>query len=128
MGLRADGLWKALPGFSDVFSVSRQGAGGNLAWANVNIGGTLDNPSEDLSARLIKAAGNRLTEIGMGKAAEVADVAARLLNRGTEKNGAGDGAEHNGRKFRIPPRTKFPPRLCHSCRTLRKRGLKQGMT
>ena len=67
VGLRADGLWKALPGFSDVFSVSRQGAGGNLAWANVNIGGTLDNPSEDLSARLIKAAGNRLTEIGNGQ-------------------------------------------------------------
>ena len=74
----------------------------------MNIGGTLDNPSEDLSARLIKAAGNRLTEIGMGKAAEVADVAARLLNRGTGENGAGDGAERNGRKFRIPAADEVP--------------------
>lgn len=115
-------------GFSDVFSVSRQGAGGNLAWANVNIGGTLDNPSEDLSARLIKAAGNRLTEIGMGKAAEVADVAARLLNREPRKTERGMVRNIMAASSGFPPRTKFPPRLCHSCRTLRKRGLKQGMT
>ena len=126
VGLRADGLWKALPGFSDVFSVSRQGAGGNLAWANVNIGGTLDNPSEDLSARLIKAAGNRLTEIGMGKAAEVADVAARLLNRGTEKNGAGDGAEHNGRKFRIPAADEVPAPVVPQLQDAAEKGLKTG--
>ena len=51
----------------------------------------------------------------MGKAAEVADVAARLLNRGTGENGAGDGAERNGRKFRIPAGDGVPvpvvPRL-----------------
>ncbi|MFR1412225.1 MAG: hypothetical protein ACLSUW_07920, partial [Akkermansia sp.] len=52
VGLRADGMWNSLPGFSDVFSASRQGGGAGLVWANVNIGGTLDNPSEDLSARL----------------------------------------------------------------------------
>ena len=94
----------------------------------MNIGGTLDNPSEDLSARLIKAAGNRLTEIGMGKAAEVADVAARLLNRGAGENGAGDGAEGSARRSEFPPRTKYPSRLCRGFRTLRKRGLKPGMT
>lgn len=77
-----------------MFSASRQGAGGNLVWANVNIGGTLDNPSEDLSARLIKAAGDRLTEIGMGKVAEVADVASRLLNKGA---GEGRGKEWHGK-------------------------------
>ena len=126
VGLRADGLWKALPGFSDVFSVSRQGAGGNLAWANVNIGGTLDNPSEDLSARLIKAAGNRLTEIGMGKAAEVADVAARLLNRGTGENGAGDGAERNGRKFRIPAADEVPVPVVPRLQDAAEKGLKTG--
>lgn len=126
VGLRADGLWKALPGFSDVFSVSRQGAGGNLAWANVNIGGTLDNPSEDLSARLIKAAGNRLTEIGMGKAAEVADVAARLLNRGTGENGAGDGAERNGRKFRIPAGDGVPVPVVPRLQDAAEKGLKTG--
>ena len=103
-----------------------QGAGGNLAWANVNIGGTLDNPSEDLSARLIKAAGNRLTEIGMGKAAEVADVAARLLNRGTEKNGAGDGAEHNGRKFRIPAADEVPAPVVPQLQDAAEKGLKTG--
>lgn len=128
VGLRADGLWKALPGFSDVFSVSRQGAGGNLAWANVNIGGTLDNPSEDLSARLIKAAGNRLTEIGMGKAAEVADVAARLLNRGPGKTERGMVRNVMAASSGFPPRTKYPSRLCRGFRTLRKRGLKPGMT
>lgn len=128
VGLRADGLWKALPGFSDVFSVSRQGAGGNLAWANVNIGGTLDNPSEDLSARLIKAAGNRLTEIGMGKAAEVADVAARLLNRGAGETGRGMVRNVMAASSGFPPRTKYPSRLCRGFRTLRKRGLKPGMT
>lgn len=126
VGLRADGLWKALPGFSDVFSVSRQGAGGNLAWANVNIGGTLDNPSEDLSARLIKAAGNRLTEIGMGKAAEVADVAARLLNRGAGENGAGDGAERNGRKFRIPAADEVPVPVVPRLQDAAEKGLKTG--
>lgn len=126
VGLRADGLWKALPGFSDVFSVSRQGAGGNLVWANVNIGGTLDNPSEDLSARLIKAAGNRLTEIGMGKAAEVADVASRLLNRGTGKNGAGDGKEHPGRKFGIPAADEVPVPVVPQLQDAAEKGLKTG--
>lgn len=52
--------------------------------------------SEDLSARLLKAAGERLKEIGMEKVAEAADVASRLFNKaGGERQG--QGWEEGGR-------------------------------
>lgn len=126
IGLRADGLWSSLPGFSDVFSASRQGAGGNLVWANVNIGGTLDNPSEDLSARLIKAAGDRLAEIGMHKVAEVADVASRLLNKGAVEDKEKGGAEKDGRGFRIPAADKVPVPVMPHLQDAAGKGLKTG--
>ncbi len=126
VGLRSDGLWSALPGFSDVFSASRQGAGGNLVWANVNIGGTLDNPSEDLSARLIKAAGDRLTEIGMGKVAEVADVASRLLNKGAGEGRGKDGTEKGNGGFRIPAADQVPAPVMPQLQDAAEKGLKTG--
>ena len=126
VGLRSDGLWSALPGFSDVFSASRQGAGGNLVWANVNIGGTLDNPSEDLSARLIKAAGDRLTEIGMGKVAEVADVASRLLNKGAGEGRGKDGTEKGNGGFRIPAADQVPAPVMPQLQDAEEKGLKTG--
>ncbi len=46
-----DGVWTLLPGFSDVFTAAGDDG---YVWAYVNIGGTLDHPTEDLSARLLK--------------------------------------------------------------------------
>ncbi len=126
VGLRADGLWSALPGFSDVFSASRQGVGGNLVWANVNIGGTLDNPSEDLSARLIKAAGDRLAQIGMGKVTEVADVASRLLNKGAGEDRDQDGDGKADGAFRIPAADKIPVPVMPHLQDAAEKGLKTG--
>lgn len=123
IGLRGDGVWNALPGFSDVFSVS--GKGGNLVWANVNIGGTLDDPTEDLSARLIKAAGDRLTKVGMGKVVEVADVASRLFRKSreeTKKDGKGD--QDGG--FRIPATDAIPKPLMPNLQDAAEKGLKTG--
>ena len=124
VGLRADGMWNSLPGFSDVFSASRQGGGAGLVWANVNIGGTLDNPSEDLSARLLKAAGERLKEIGMEKVTEAADVASRLFNKA-----AGNGRDKDGKKedgFRIPAADKVPVPVMPNLRDAAEEGLKTG--
>lgn len=87
VGLTADGPWSALPGFADVFSSAHHQGKNGMMWANVNIGGSLDDPSEDLSARLLKAAGTRLQEIGLGKVDEVRDVAARLLGGKTASDG-----------------------------------------
>lgn len=126
VGLRADGLWRVLPGFSDVFSASHRETGGNLAWANVNIGGTLDSPSEDLSARLIKAAGDRLTEIGLEKVAEAADVASRLLNKGGGEDKGKDGAEKDSGRFRIPAADKNPVPVMPQLQDAAEKGLKTG--
>ncbi len=46
-----DGVWSLLPGFSSVFTASGDDG---YVWAYVNIGGTLDHPTEDLSTRLLK--------------------------------------------------------------------------
>lgn len=51
---------------------------------------------------------------------------ARLLNRGTEKNGAGDGAEHNGRKFRIPAADEVPAPVVPQLQDAAEKGLKTG--
>lgn len=120
VGLRADGVWNALPGFSDVFSVSRQDGGG-LVWANVNIGGTLDKPTEDLSARLIKAAGERLTKIGMDK---VADVASRLFGQSSEAKER-DGKE-GGSGFKIPAADAIPGPVMPNLQDAAEKGLKTG--
>lgn len=49
-----------LPGAeTKVFQRGKMG----LLWAPINIGGTLDSPTEDLSDRLIKAAGERMFEL-----------------------------------------------------------------
>lgn len=126
VGLKADGLWSSLPGFSDVFSASRQGAGGHLVWANVNIGGTLDHPSEDLSARLLKAAGDRLTELGMEKATEVVDVASRLLNRGAGEDKGKEGTENRGSGFKIPAADQVPVPVAPHLQDAAEKGLKTG--
>jgi len=62
----------------------------------------------------------------MGKAAEVADVASRLLNRGTGKNGAGDGKEHPGRKFGIPAADEVPVPVVPQLQDAAEKGLKTG--
>lgn len=124
VGLRADGVWNALPGFSDVFSVSRQDDG-SLVWANVNIGGTLDKPTEDLSARLIKAAGERLTKIGLGKVAEVVDVASRLLGKSPEAKDK-DGKEGNNSGFKIPAADAVPQPVMPNLQDAAEKGIKTG--
>mgnify|MGYP003617192452 CR=1 FL=1 len=57
---------------------------------------------------------------------QVADVAARLLNRGTGENGAGDGAERNGRKFRIPAADEVPVPVVPRLQDAAEKGLKTG--
>lgn len=126
VGLRADGLWNSLPGFSDVFSASRQNGGDGLVWANVNIGGTLDNPSEDLSARLLKAAGDRLTEMGMGKVVEAADMASRLFNKAAEGVKGKDEKESRESGFRIPAADEVPTPVMPQLQDAAEKGLKTG--
>ncbi len=87
IGLRMHGPWATLFGFNDVFSASNDGQDG-LMWANVNLAGTLDKPEEDLSARLLKAAGSRVLNAGsqlLGGSVsginDVSDVASRLFGK-----------------------------------------------
>ena len=65
IGLRPDGGWEKLPGFSSVFTSENNNGKNGLVWANVNLGGTLKDPTEDLSARLIKAAGLKILSVGV---------------------------------------------------------------
>lgn len=126
IGLKADGLWSSLPGFADVFSASRPEGGNGLVWANVNIGGTLDNPSEDLSTRLIKVAGDRLTQIGMGNVAEVADVATRLFSKAAGAGKENGGKEGRGDGFSIPAADKVPVPVMPQLNDAAEKGLKTG--
>lgn len=54
------GLLAQIPGAETV--VFKRGERG-LLWADVRVGGTLDHPEEDLTARLIEAAGLRMFEV-----------------------------------------------------------------
>lgn len=108
IGLRADGVWKNLPGVSEVFSASRTGSSENLMWANVNIGGTVDHPSEDLSARLIKAAGKRVMKNGMNTVKEKIDIAARLLNKNSTENKKDGANEKEEGLFDVPATDRLP--------------------
>ncbi len=87
IGLRMNGPWATLFGFKDVFSASN-GSQDGLMWANLNLGGTLDKPEEDLSARLLKAAGSRVLNVGsqilgggVSGINDVSDVASRLFGK-----------------------------------------------
>ncbi len=56
----APGTLARIPGAETVVFVERRDG---LMWTPLRITGTFDNPEEDLSARLIRAAGNRMFEI-----------------------------------------------------------------
>lgn len=78
------GILSNIPGAEEkVFLPENNAHKMGLLWTNVNLSGTTDFPKEDLSARLVAAAGDRLFEIipGTGRKALLftGDLASRLL-------------------------------------------------
>lgn len=128
IGLRADGVWSSLPGFADVFSAVHEGGQNGFLWANVNIGGTLDEPTEDLSARLLTAAGSRVLEsVGSGKLDVVTDVAARLLRSSVSGGGdAASGKENKEGGLPVPSVDKGVEAVLPGVQDAAGKGLKTG--
>lgn len=98
------GVMTHVPGAEEkVFLPGKMG----LLWTNVNIHGTLDNTKEDLTARLIAAAGERLFDIvpetGQKVLLFTTDIASRILN-GT--NGNTDKDDNNDTKGDAPDKKK----------------------
>lgn len=66
IGLPA-GLLAHIPGAEDqIFLASNNGGKMGLLWARVNVSGTVDDPQEDLSARMLTAAGLRMFDKASG--------------------------------------------------------------
>lgn len=78
------GILSNIPGAEEkVFLPENNAHKMGLLWTNVNLSGTTDFPKEDLTARLVAAAGDRLFEIIPGSGRKVllftGDLATRLL-------------------------------------------------
>ncbi len=130
LGLRGDGPWSKLPGFSDVFTPAGEDG---FVWANVNVGGTLSSPSEDLSTRLLLAAGNRIGKTMINTVSAATDVAGRLLGMGkkneAEKNADApdeDTTEKKDVEFKIPTTDDIPKSVLPSLNDAAEKGLKTG--
>ncbi len=94
------GLLSLIPGAEEkVFSAENNGGKLGLLWCNVNLSGTLNSPREDLSARLIAAAKDRLfRELPSGKKALQIPgaIIGTLLGGGSEKaDSEGTSSENN---------------------------------
>jgi hypothetical protein len=94
------GLLSLIPGAEEkVFSAENNGGKLGLLWCNVNLSGTLNSPREDLSARLIAAAKDRLfRELPSGKKALQIPgaIIGTLLGGGSEKaESEGSNNENN---------------------------------
>ena len=90
----APSVLAGIPGAeSEVFTQNRAG----MRWTPVQITGTLDDPQEDLSARLIQAAGGRILEIVPDSGKAVIKGTQRVIEGGVPllKN-AGDAALRSG--------------------------------
>lgn len=71
IGLPA-GLLTHIPGAEEqIFLASNNGGKMGLLWARVNISGTLDDPQEDLSARMLTAAGMRMFDKAAGSGKQI---------------------------------------------------------
>lgn len=84
------GILSSIPGAEEKVFLSENNQGKlGLLWANVNLSGTLDHPREDLSARLITAAGERLFRSLPGRAEKAllfsGTLAERLLGHKKQK-------------------------------------------
>ena len=87
------GILSNIPGAEEKIFLSENNQGKmGLLWANVNLSGTTDHPREDLSARLITAAGERLFGSLPGQAEKAllfsGNLAEKLL--GGKKSSAND--------------------------------------
>lgn len=92
------GIFAHVPGAEEkVFLPSNNANKMGLLWTNVNISGTTDYPREDLTARLIAAAGDRLFEIVPETGKKVllfsGDLATRLLGGMKQPDNGEDGKE-----------------------------------
>ncbi len=129
LGLRGDGPWSKLPGFSDVFTPAGEDG---FVWAYVNVGGTLSSPSEDLSTRLLMAAGNRIGKSVINTVSAATDVAGRLLGMGkkdeAEKNADApdDATEKKEEGFKIPTTDDIPKSILPGLNDAAEKGLKTG--
>ncbi len=105
LGLPAQHLRK-IPGAETI--VFKPGKNG-LHWTYVKIGGTLAHMTEDLTGRLIAAAGERMLQMGLDFAGEIASGNKGIIDAGTglveglmgsktKKNQAEDEKNENGKK------------------------------
>ncbi len=122
----APGTLATIPGAeTDVFSPGERG----LVWASLRISGTLDDPKEDLTDRLIEAAGMRMFDILPETGEKVIkftnsvlkdaptkaiDAGTKILDKGTGivegVNGVLDGILGSGiKKPELPPEEKTLP-------------------
>lgn len=104
------GVLSNIPGAEEkVFLPGNNANKMGLLWTNVNLSGTLDSPREDLTARLIAAAGDRLFEVIPETGQKVllfsGDLASRLFGnmKLPDEPEKKDGENENKDRNRIEP-------------------------